>query len=76
MLVLGDDHLIRGGGGGGWQMWSGQVIYFQHELGRKLYFQVYQGQNIYFHPQQNFKKAKKNQGGGSECWFKNGGRTF
>ena len=38
---------IRGGGapfdseGGGLQIWSGQIIYFQHEIGRKIYIQVY-----------------------------------
>ena len=37
-------------GGGCWQIWSGQIIYLQCELGRK-------GQNIYFLPQQNFEKS-------------------
>ena len=46
-------------GGGGWQIWSGQIIYFQRELGRKIDFQEYQGQHIYFHPQQNFEKFLK-----------------
>ena len=44
---------------GAWQIWLGQIIYFQLEHGRKIYFQVYQGQNIHFHPQQNFEKSKK-----------------
>ena len=36
---LGDGQLIlRRGGGGGWQILSGQIIYFQHELCRKIYF--------------------------------------
>ena len=46
-------------GGEGWNILSGQIIYFQHELDQKIYFQVYQGQTIYFYPQQNFEKAKK-----------------
>ena len=62
--------LRGGGGGGGWQILSGQIIYFQHELGRKIYFQVNQGQSIYFHPQQNFEKKKK--GGGESMLFKKG----
>ena len=48
------------GGGGGWQTWLGQIIYFHHGLDRKIYFQVNQGQNIYFQPQQIFEK----RGGG------------
>ena len=66
--------------GGGWHIWSGQIIYFQQDLGRKIYFQVYQGQNIHFYPQQKFEKAKKKKkkkkysvrgrGGGSEFLFR------
>ena len=36
------------GGGGGWQILSGQIIYFHHELGRIIYFQVYQGPPKFF----------------------------
>ena len=37
-------------GGGGWQILSGQTIYFHHGLGRIIYLQVYQGQTIYYAP--------------------------
>ena len=47
---LGDDHLIYEGGGGGgvrgWQILSGQNIYFQFFAGQKLYFRLLQ--NILF----------------------------
>ena len=46
-------------GGEGWQILSGQIIYFQHELDQEIDFQVYQGQTIYFNPQQNFEKKQK-----------------
>ena len=45
-------------GGGGWQIWSGQNINFQHELGRIIYLHEYQNQN----PLCN-KILKKNRGG-------------
>ena len=57
---------------GAWQIWSGQIIYFQHELGQKIYFQVNQGQKIYFQPQQIFEKAKK----GVVQGFRRGGRIW
>ena len=53
----------EGGGGGGWHFWSGQIIYFHHELGRKIYFRR---QNIYFQPQQIFEKAKEKKTGAGE----------
>ena len=64
--------------GRGWQILSGHIIYFQHELSRKIYFQVNQGQNIYFHPQQNFAKQKKGEGeeGGSMSFKKGCGYDF
>ena len=55
-MILGDNHLI--GGRGGWQIWSGQIIYFYQKLGQKIYFRVNRGQNIYFQPQHIFEKAK------------------
>ena len=33
---LGDDHLILRGGGG-WQIWSGQIIYFHNRSGGNLF---------------------------------------
>ena len=45
-------------------LWSGQIIYFHHGLGRQIYFRVIQGRNIYFQPQQIFEKEKKKNGGG------------
>ena len=50
--------------GRAWQIWSGQIIYFHHVLGRKIYFRVNRGKNIYFQPQQFFEKENK-WGGGS-----------
>ena len=50
--------IILSGGGGG-QIWSGQIIYIHHGLGQKIYFRVNRGQNIYFQSQ------KKMVGGGS-----------
>ena len=71
------------GGGGAWQIWSGQIIYFHHRLGRKIHFRVNRGrQNIYFQPQQFFEKAKKKKkrgGGGGGVLvrgFCRGGRTW
>ena len=84
--ILGDDHLILRGGGGGWHFWSGQIIYFHHVLGRKIYFRVNRGQNIYFQPQHIFEKAKKKKkkkkkkkgggGGGVVRGFSRGDRTW
>ena len=58
-----DENTLRGRPliprGGGWNFWSGKIIYFHHLLGRKIYFRVNRGQNIYFQPQQIFEKAKK-----------------
>ena len=77
--ILGDDHLILKEGGGGGHFWAGQIIYFQHVLGRKIYFRVNRGQNIYFRPQQIFwkkqkkkKKKKKKTGKRAEIFFLNG----
>ena len=55
---LEDDHLILRGGGG-LQILSWQIAYFQHKLGRKIYFQVYQGHKIYFYPQKIVKQKRK-----------------
>ena len=60
-------------GGGGWQIWSGQIIYFHHGLGQKIYFQVNRGQNIYFQPQQFFEKAKKKKKRRGDCGGGGGG---
>ena len=57
-------------GGGGWQIWSGQIIYFHHGLSRKIYFQVNRGRNIYFQPT-FLKKQKKVVRG-----FSRGDRTW
>ena len=46
--------------GGGLANFSGQMIYYQHELGRTICFKEYQGQNIYF----NRNKILKKRGGG------------
>ena len=73
------------GGGQGWKILSGQIIYFHHELDQKIYFQVYQGQTIYFYPQQKFEKEKKNQtqknprergGGGFRMLVRKGARSW
>ena len=45
----------EGGGGWGWQIWWGQIIYFHHGLGRKINSQVNWGQKINF----NRKKTPK-----------------
>ena len=50
------------GGGGGGQIWSGQIIFFHHRLGQKIYFRVNRGQNFYFHTQQIFEKANQKLG--------------
>ena len=61
-------------GGGGWQIWPGQIINFQRRLGRTIDIQEYKGQNIYnisfqiFWKSKKKKKKKKGGGEGSECW--------
>ena len=82
-LLGGGDHLILRGD---WQIWSGQIIYFQHELGWKIYFQVYQSQNIFFirhkilrqkTPKQTKTKKPGGRGGGGGLvgrFFSEGGR--
>ena len=65
------------GWGGGWQIWSGQIIYFHHGLGWQIYFRVNRGQNIYFQRQQHFEKAKKRgEERGLVRGFSRGGRTW
>ena len=71
-LNLGGDHLIlRGGGGGASKYWSGQIIYFQHELGRKKYFAGIPRPEYLFSTatkKKKKKKKKKNKGGGGGGW--------
>ena len=56
-------------GGGGWQISSGPIIYFQQGLGRKINFQVYQRLNIYFLPQQK-EETERERGVYESFWVK------
>ena len=54
----GDQSILTGEEG--WQIWSGQIIYFQLELGQKIYFQ---------------KKKTRGKGGGVQNVGKKGNKT-
>ena len=87
VILLGGDHLILRGGGGNWQIWSGQSIYFRQDLGRKinLFSSITKARifiviiNKILGKQKKKKKEKKknpkNQGGGGGMLVQTGGRT-
>ena len=55
-ILRGDRLILRGGGGGGWEIISGQIV-SSMSSDKKNYFQIIRCQNTYLHPQQNFEKG-------------------